>query len=132
MVKLRLSHIPPPSLPLLSFPFPLYPFPPPSSSSLPPHLELVAHCDVPPIIQHLHKWQGVPLPALVIVAIVGWGDLDRSRPKAHVHHLIRNNHQLTIAERVLALLANQILEKGESFFLVYPLNLLASHSNSAR
>ena len=65
------------------------------------HLELLTDIgDVAIIVHHLDEGQVVSLPALVIIMIVSGGDLDGSRTKRHVHHLIGNNGELAIAEWV--------------------------------
>ena len=73
------------------------------------NLELVAHSDVPLVVNHLHEGQGVPLAALVIVVVMGRGDLHRPRTKCNINHLVSDDHKLPVTERMLALLANEIL-----------------------
>ena len=78
------------------------------------HLELLTDIgDVSIVVHHLNEGKAVSLPALVVVVVVGGGDLDGSRTKRHVHHLVGNYGELTVTEWVQTILPNQVLQEGE-------------------
>lgn len=78
------------------------------------HLELLTDVgDVSVIVHHLNKGKVVSLPALVVVVVVGGGDLDSPRTKRHLNHLIGNYGELTVTEWVETFLPNQVLGGGE-------------------
>ena len=57
-----------------------------------PHLELFTDvCNVSIIVHHLDEGQVVSLPTVIVIVVVGGGDLDSSCSKRHVHHLISHD-----------------------------------------
>ena len=78
------------------------------------HLELLTDIgDVSIVVHHLNEGKVVSLPALVVVVVVGRGDLHGSRTKRHVHHLVGNYGEFTVTEWVQTILPNQMLQEGE-------------------
>ena len=78
------------------------------------HLELLTDVgDVSIIVHHLNEGKVVPRPTLVVVVVVGGGDLHGSRTKRHVHHLVGNYGELAVTEWVQTILPNQMLQGGE-------------------
>ena len=71
------------------------------------HLELLTDVgDVSIIVHHLNEGQVVSLPAVVVVVIMGRGDLDGSRTKRHLHHLVSNYRELAVTEWMKTVLPN--------------------------
>ncbi len=65
--------------------------------------------DVAFVVNHLYNGQFVSLPTLIVIVVVSRRDLHGTRAKPHLHHFIRHDRQLTVTERMLTVLANQML-----------------------
>jgi hypothetical protein len=71
------------------------------------HLELLTDIgEVSIIVHHLDEGQVMSFPTLVVIVVVSGGDLDSSRTKRHLHHVIGNNGELTVTEWVETFLPN--------------------------